>query len=67
MGRGYWLPPAHENLAACDGFYVEAYRPYFEIEAAQPQIQQGKEQKSRLQRQRSVVVRCRKSKVVING
>lgn len=28
MGRGYWLPPAHENLAACDGFYVEAEAIY---------------------------------------
>ena len=28
MGRGYWLPPAYENLAACDGFYIEAEAVY---------------------------------------
>ena len=28
MGRGYWLPPADENLAACDGFYIEAEAVY---------------------------------------
>ena len=24
MGRGYWLPPNHEELVASDGFYVES-------------------------------------------
>ena len=24
MGRGYWLPPSHENLAAYDGFYIDS-------------------------------------------
>ena len=28
MGRGYWLPPNHENLVASDGFYVECDRVY---------------------------------------
>ena len=28
MGRGYWLPPNYEELAASDGFYVEADRVY---------------------------------------
>lgn len=28
MGRGYWLPPSCENLAACDGFYVDADAVY---------------------------------------
>lgn len=28
MGRGYWLPPSYENLAACDGFYIDAGAVY---------------------------------------
>ena len=28
MGRGYWLPPNHEELVASDGFYIEADRVY---------------------------------------
>lgn len=28
MGRGYWLPPQSENLAACDGFYVDSKAVY---------------------------------------
>lgn len=23
MGRGYWLPPGADKLAACDGFYIQ--------------------------------------------
>jgi len=28
MGRGYWLPPRHEHLAACDGFYIDSNAVY---------------------------------------
>lgn len=28
MGRGYWLPPNHDELVASDGFYIEADRVY---------------------------------------
>lgn len=28
MGRGYWVPPNHEQLVASDGFYVEAGSVY---------------------------------------
>lgn len=28
MGRGYWLPPAYENLTAYDGFYIESSAVY---------------------------------------
>lgn len=28
MGRGYWLPPDHEMLAAFDGFYVDSSAVY---------------------------------------
>lgn len=28
MGRGYWLPPQSENLAACDGFYIDSSAVY---------------------------------------
>lgn len=28
MGRGYWLPPAHENLPAYDGFYIASSAVY---------------------------------------
>lgn len=28
MGRGYWLPPQSENLAACDGFYIDTKAVY---------------------------------------
>lgn len=24
MGRGYWLPPKHECLKACDGYYIDS-------------------------------------------
>lgn len=30
MGRGYWLPPAHENLFAYDGFYIDSNAVYKE-------------------------------------
>lgn len=30
MGRGYWLPPSHENLAAYDGFYIDSNAVYKE-------------------------------------
>lgn len=30
MGRGYWLPPAHENLPAYDGFYIDSNAVYKE-------------------------------------
>ena len=28
MGRGYWLPPQHDNLTASDGFYVDSSAVY---------------------------------------
>lgn len=28
MGRGYWLPPNHDNLIASDGFYIESSAVY---------------------------------------
>ncbi len=28
MGRGYWLPPSCENLAAYDGFYIDSSAVY---------------------------------------
>lgn len=28
MGRGYWYPPNGENLAACDGFFIDAQAVY---------------------------------------
>lgn len=30
MGRGYWLPPAYENLTAYDGFYIDSSAVYTE-------------------------------------
>ena len=28
MGRGYWLPPQHDNLTASDGFYIDSSAVY---------------------------------------
>ena len=28
MGRGYWLPPQHDELAAYDGFFLDGKAVY---------------------------------------
>lgn len=28
MGRGYWLPPRHEQLTASDGYYIDSSAVY---------------------------------------